>query len=187
MAGAMTAIVGAAVLVLSLVLSSSATVYTVGDSSGWTAGVDYSTWTSDKTFAVGDTLVFKYGGGFHTVDEVSSTDYSSCTAGNALTSDSSGSTSITLKTPGTHYFICGSPGHCAQGMKLAAKVGAATGAGGSASPTPSGGTPSTPSVSTPGTPSFTTPTVATHSSTAMVSPSTAALFSAAALLVYALS
>jgi hypothetical protein len=30
--------------------------YTVGDSSGWTGGVDYSTWASDKTFNVGDTL-----------------------------------------------------------------------------------------------------------------------------------
>lgn len=30
--------------------------YTVGDSSGWTQGVDYSTWTSGKTFTVGDTL-----------------------------------------------------------------------------------------------------------------------------------
>jgi hypothetical protein len=30
--------------------------YTVGDSSGWASGVDYSTWASDKTFNVGDTL-----------------------------------------------------------------------------------------------------------------------------------
>ena len=26
-----------------------ATQYTVGDSQGWTSGVDYSTWVSDKT------------------------------------------------------------------------------------------------------------------------------------------
>ena len=30
--------------------------YTVGDSSGWTSGVDYTTWASGKTFAVGDNL-----------------------------------------------------------------------------------------------------------------------------------
>jgi hypothetical protein len=33
-----------------------ATDYTVGDSSGWTLGVVYSTWASGKTFAVGDKL-----------------------------------------------------------------------------------------------------------------------------------
>ena len=33
-----------------------ATVYTVGDSAGWTLGVDYDTWSSSKTFVVGDSL-----------------------------------------------------------------------------------------------------------------------------------
>lgn len=57
MAGTGAAIVGM-FLVLSMVMMPSclATVYTVGDSSGWTSGVDYSTWTSGKTFAVGDSL-----------------------------------------------------------------------------------------------------------------------------------
>uniref|UniRef100_A0A6N2MGZ0 Phytocyanin domain-containing protein n=1 Tax=Salix viminalis TaxID=40686 RepID=A0A6N2MGZ0_SALVM len=30
--------------------------HTVGDSSGWAIGMDYSTWTSRKTFSVGETL-----------------------------------------------------------------------------------------------------------------------------------
>lgn len=34
----------------------SAAVYTVGESSGWSMGSDYSTWASDKTITVGDTL-----------------------------------------------------------------------------------------------------------------------------------
>lgn len=34
----------------------SAAVYTVGDTSGWSIGADYSTWASDKTFSTGDTL-----------------------------------------------------------------------------------------------------------------------------------
>ena len=32
------------------------TNYTVGDKSGWNLGVDYFSWTSDKTFFVGDNL-----------------------------------------------------------------------------------------------------------------------------------
>lgn len=43
-------------MVLYTVASSFAAVYTVGEGSGWALGVDYSGWTSDKTFVVGDTL-----------------------------------------------------------------------------------------------------------------------------------
>ncbi|GER40256.1 cupredoxin superfamily protein [Striga asiatica] len=100
-----------------------AAVYTVGDSTGWASGADYTTWTSDKAFAVGDTLVFNYSPG-HTVDEVSQADFQSCTTGNSITTDSSGATKITLKTAGTHYFICAIPGHCAGGMRLAVPVAA---------------------------------------------------------------
>ncbi|MBA0865649.1 hypothetical protein Goshw_014159 [Gossypium schwendimanii] len=44
-------------LVSWMVVPSLAKVYTVGDTPGWTTGVDYSTWTKDKTFKVGDSLV----------------------------------------------------------------------------------------------------------------------------------
>ncbi|KAG9450725.1 hypothetical protein H6P81_010690 [Aristolochia fimbriata] len=214
MAEAMAAIMGAtALLVLSLLVCASATVHTVGDSNGWSPGVDYRTWAGDKTFAVDDTLVFNYGGGFHSVQEVSSTDYASCTTGNALTSDSSGSTSITLKTAGAHYFICGAPGHCNQGMKLAVTVGVAAGGGGSSSegtapplpvgegtapplpigevtdpPLPTTGeTPRTRTFSTPNTPSLTSLDPNPQaSSTAMTSPSAAAFVSAAAMFLFAL-
>ncbi|KAJ4843524.1 hypothetical protein Tsubulata_016325 [Turnera subulata] len=124
-----------------MVVPSLATVYTVGDTAGWALGSDYSTWTSDKTFKVGDSLVFNYGGG-HTVDEVSASDYSTCTVGNAITSDSSGATTIALKTAGTHYFICGVVGHCGSGMKLSVKVAAASSGSPATTPSASAGTPS---------------------------------------------
>ncbi|XP_039003368.1 blue copper protein-like isoform X2 [Hibiscus syriacus] len=123
-------------LVLCMVfVPSLATVYTVGDTSGWTTGVDYTVWTKDKTFKVGDSLVFNYPTS-HTVDEVSSGDYSSCTVGNSITTDNTGATTVALKTAGTHYFICGVLGHCGNGMKLAVKVE-------SGSPSSSGDKPST--------------------------------------------
>ncbi|XP_015932894.1 blue copper protein [Arachis duranensis] len=119
-------------LAMNTVLPTLAKVYTVGESIGWAIGADYSTWASDKTFHVGDKLVFNYGAG-HTVDEVKENDYKSCTTGNSLTSDSSGATTIILKTAGTHYFICAAPAHCMGGMQLAVTVKAAKKA---ASPTP---------------------------------------------------
>ncbi|KAH6785019.1 hypothetical protein C2S51_037474 [Perilla frutescens var. frutescens] len=154
----------------------SAAVYTVGDSSGWSMGVDYTTWTSDKTFRVGDTLVFNYGSS-HSVDEVNSNDYKTCATGNAITSDSSGATSITLKTAGPHYYVCGIPGHCDGGMKLAITVAADGGT--KTAPSASGTTTSPPSTTTTS-PVVTTPargTVAEQpSSSSTFTPSAAVFF-----------
>lgn len=47
-------------LAFNMALPTLATVYTVGDASGWVIGGDYSTWASDKTFAVGDSLGKKF-------------------------------------------------------------------------------------------------------------------------------
>lgn len=126
--------------------------------------------------------MFKYDSS-HTVDEVKSADYSSCTVGNSISTDNSGSTTIPLKTAGTHYFICGVIGHCGGGMKLAVTVAA-----GGATPTPSGssppsGTGSTNSPTPPTTPSGRVPD---SSPSGSVSPFVAALFSACVGLVYKL-
>ncbi|KAJ6337589.1 hypothetical protein OIU76_007297 [Salix suchowensis] len=101
-----------------------------------------------KGHTVGDSSGWAIGG--HTVDEVSASDYSTCTTGNAITSDSSGATTVALKTAGTHYFICGVPGHCGGGMKLAVTVAAAgSSTTPSSSETPSsGGTTTSPASGT---------------------------------------
>ncbi|GMI77244.1 hypothetical protein like AT1G72230 [Hibiscus trionum] len=133
-------------LVLCMVfVPSLATVYTVGDTSGWATGVDYSSWTKGKTFKVGDSLVFNYPTS-HTVDEVSSSDYNTCTVGNSITTDNTGATTVALKTAGTHYFICGVFGHCGNGMKLAVKV--ESGSPSSSTDKPTTTTPSTTTTST---------------------------------------
>ena len=50
------AIMAGLVLIAAVAAPAHAKDYTVGDSSGWTSGVDYTTWASGKTFAVGDNL-----------------------------------------------------------------------------------------------------------------------------------
>ena len=106
--------------------------------------------------------MFNYAKGQHTVVEVSAADYLACSAANPLVSDSSGTSTVPLKTAGKHYFICSVTGHCAGGMKLEVTV---SGSGsGSSSPTPTPRTPTTPYTSptpvttTPTTPYTTTPT-----------------------------
>lgn len=152
--------------------------YVVGDSKGWTSGVDYTTWAKDKTFGVGDTLTFQYGS-FHNVDEVSKADYSSCSSSNSIQSYSDQNTKITLSKPGTRYFICGSTGHCSAGMKLAVTVAAAAAADAPAPSTPKSTPKATPKAATPkaapaadDTPS-TTPETSTPTDTATTDTPTA--------------
>lgn len=120
-------------LVAGAVVPASAKDYTVGDSSGWKPGVDYTAWAKGKSFAIGDTLSFQYTTA-HSVLEVSEADHGACSASNPLRSHSDQSTTVPLTKAGTRYFICGAPGHCASGMKLAVTVsgggaGAATTSG----------------------------------------------------------
>ncbi|XP_016462724.2 blue copper protein [Nicotiana tabacum] len=177
------------VLFICCVVPSLATVYTVGDSAGWAMGVDYSTWATGKTFNVGDSLVFNYPSG-HTVDEVSASDYQSCTAGNAITSDKSGATTISLKTAGTHYFTCGAMGHCSGGMKLAVTVAAAGGGGGgsttpsSGTTTQSSGTTTSTATPTPDTTTTTTGTTSHPSASETLSPFIPFLISGVAAIFY---
>ncbi|XP_040377212.1 uclacyanin-3-like [Oryza brachyantha] len=147
-----------ALLLVACASSAAATSYTVGDASGWTTGVDYTSWAGSKPFKVGDSLVFKYASGAHTVVEVSAAGYLACAAANALGSDSSGSTTVALKTAGKHYFICSIPGHCAGGMKMEVDVSGSSGGGGGS--TPSSPTPTTPNPSTP-TPTMPNPSTPT--------------------------
>ncbi|KAL5795064.1 hypothetical protein ACOSP7_003658 [Xanthoceras sorbifolium] len=124
----------------------------VGDNGGWSQTVDYTTWVSGKTFAVGDVLVFTYGSN-HKVDVVSKSDYDNCATSNALESFDDGNTRYNLTSAGDKHFICPTSGHCSSGMKLSVTV----------SGTPSSGTPPTTPSGTPptGSGSDTPPTTTT--------------------------
>ncbi|KAH7577541.1 hypothetical protein JRO89_XS01G0264700 [Xanthoceras sorbifolium] len=97
-----------------------AAVYNVGDAAGWTimGGVDYRKWADHKDFHVGDTLVFKYSNQYHNVKQVSQKDFLSCNATSPIAIYATGSDSITLKSTGHYYFLCGFPGHCEAGQKF---------------------------------------------------------------------
>ncbi|KAG6400426.1 hypothetical protein SASPL_137257 [Salvia splendens] len=175
-------------IICGIIEAAAATVFTVGDTSGWSIGSDYSTWASDKTFSIGDTLVFTYPPG-HTVDEVSASDYKTCAVGNAIASDSSGSTSVSLKTAGPHYYICGVPGHCGGGMKLSITVSAAAAGGGvvpgntNVSPVPPAAVTALPppaSMAVPAGGGFTDP----YASSARLSPAAVVAFYALAIFMW---
>ncbi|WOK91821.1 hypothetical protein Cni_G00512 [Canna indica] len=115
-------------------------VYKVGDSIGWTimGSPNYTAWTVSKNFQVGDTIVFEYNKNFHNVLEVSKADYSACNAASPIATYTSGNDSITLKSKGHRFFICGFTGHCSGGQKVDVRLAkSSSSAASSPSPAPS--------------------------------------------------
>ncbi|XVF88349.1 hypothetical protein PTKIN_Ptkin19aG0043700 [Pterospermum kingtungense] len=130
------------VLAATILQSTFAATYTVGDSTGWIRPTNndlYDNWADNKNFAVGDVLVFTFTTGQHDVAEVTEANYDSCTGTNPISLVSNGPARITLNRTGDYHFICTIPGHCAAGQKLSIEVNN----GPSAAPTP-GSSPNTP-------------------------------------------
>ncbi|KAG9454237.1 hypothetical protein H6P81_007141 [Aristolochia fimbriata] len=115
---------------------------TVGGPSGaWDQSTNLQAWASSQKFKVGDNLIFQYTA-FHSVLEVTKSDYDSCQATSPTKAYNDGSTVVPLSSPGKRYFICGTSGHCSQGMKVEVETLAASVVPPTASPTPSPPSPS---------------------------------------------
>jgi hypothetical protein len=124
--------------------------YTVGAPAGsWDLRTNYTLWASGVTFRAGDQLVFKYPRAAHNVLEVSRADHDACSSANPLNAFSTGDDVVPLPAGGvTRYFICGVPGHCDNGMKLAVRVQAGA-PGAAAAPSPPVATSATPRAALP--------------------------------------
>ncbi|MBA0750939.1 hypothetical protein Gogos_002315, partial [Gossypium gossypioides] len=119
--------------------------HTVGaPGGGWDTSTDLQAWAVSQTFSVGDNLIFKYTRN-HDVLEVTKANYDSCGTSNPMKTHTGGNTVIPLSTPGKRYFICGTAGHCGQGMKIEVDTTAAAANSPKSPPgAPSGGSPPPP-------------------------------------------
>nr|GLL41767.1 mavicyanin-like isoform X1 [Ipomoea trifida] len=71
--------------------------------------------------------VFEYNPQLHNVMQVTHAMYKSCNASSPIATYTTGNDSITIKSGGHHFFLCGVPGHCQSGQKVDINVvGAAT-------------------------------------------------------------
>ncbi|CAD6221049.1 unnamed protein product [Miscanthus lutarioriparius] len=96
----------------------SATQWVVGDECGWRAKFNQTGWADGKTFVVGDTLLFKYPKGKHTVVQVGEEDFATCNHDdddNQLGASCSGHDVVRLDKPGKMWFICTKRNHCLKG------------------------------------------------------------------------
>ncbi|KAJ6857547.1 cucumber peeling cupredoxin-like [Populus alba x Populus x berolinensis] len=140
----------AAIAVAALIHSSAAqSNHTVGDTTGWaipsTGSAFYSTWAANKTFSVGDILVFNFPASAHDVAKVTKADYDACNSSSPISVATTPPARIPINASGEHYFICRFPGHCSNGQKLMINVSDASS---SPSPAPQPSTPA-PQPSTP--------------------------------------
>ncbi|KAI3824752.1 hypothetical protein L1987_06223 [Smallanthus sonchifolius] len=131
--------------------------HTVGvPAGGWDTSTNLQSWASSETFTVGDNLVFRYTSS-HDVVEVPKDDYDSCSMSNPISTNTASPTTFELTEAGSRYFICGTPGHCDQGMKVEIKTVATTSGPPTSTTPPSSGSPAPP-VSTTSPPSSDTQT-----------------------------
>ncbi|KAJ9696198.1 hypothetical protein PVL29_008443 [Vitis rotundifolia] len=104
-------------------VSIAATVYHVGDSTGWTIGkVNYTLWSQTKDFVVGDTIIFEYNKQYHNVLQVTHDNFKSCNTTAPIATLATGNDSITISNYGHYYYFCGIPGHCEAGQKVDIRV-----------------------------------------------------------------
>ncbi|KAA8535122.1 hypothetical protein F0562_030125 [Nyssa sinensis] len=141
--------------------------YVVLDTLGWIVPpggpIAYRVWASNKTFMVGDTLVFNFSTGVHDVAEVTRTAFDACNSTSPISMSTTGPTNITLTTAGEHYYICTFSGHCGLGQKLAINVSATT------APAPQPPTTPSPSAPTP-TPAYVPAPTPTPAPSPMATP-----------------
>ncbi|KAL6880363.1 hypothetical protein ACP4OV_011928 [Aristida adscensionis] len=116
----------------------------VGGTGAWDASsAGYNAWSATQKFVQGDTLSFKYAAS-HDVTEVSKAGYDACSGANAVKAYTGGAATVRLAAPGTRYFICSVPGHCAAGMKLEVTVAAAPAPAATSKPAPASEAPAVP-------------------------------------------
>ncbi|KAL6953331.1 hypothetical protein U1Q18_041373, partial [Sarracenia purpurea var. burkii] len=98
-----------------------ATDHIVGANRGWNPGINYTLWSNNQTFYVGDLISFRYMKMQYNVFEVNQSGYDNCTTEGALGNWTSGKDFILLDKAKRYFFICGNGG-CYSGMKVSVLV-----------------------------------------------------------------
>lgn len=129
--------------------STEAAEYTVGDNTGWTSAPPggasfYSDWASNITFREGDILVFTFTAS-HTVAELTDrASFDGCSVNQNQGVITTSPARITLNRTGDFYFACTIQGHCNSGQKLSIATITSTSSPPTQGPSPPSGTTPTP-------------------------------------------
>ncbi|XP_059663168.1 mavicyanin-like [Cornus florida] len=90
---------------------------------GWDPSSDVASWSSGRTFIVGDKIWFSYSAAQESVVELKSKEeYESCDVSNPIRMYTDGIDSVTLDRKGIRYFASGKTESCKKGLKLHVEV-----------------------------------------------------------------
>ncbi|CAH9141832.1 unnamed protein product [Cuscuta epithymum] len=97
--------------------------HVVGGDRGWEVSNDIASWSSGRTFTVGDFVWFTYSAAEESIVELGSLEeYISCDLSNPIRLYTDGLDQIALEGEGTRYFTSGKLESCKNGLKLPVTV-----------------------------------------------------------------
>ncbi|KAH9613667.1 hypothetical protein KSS87_005167 [Heliosperma pusillum] len=99
--------------------------HVVGHHRGWDVSSDIASWSTDRTFMVGDFLSFAYSGGIekdNVVELKSQDEFDSCNVSNPILMFTEGIDKISLQEEGSRYFVSSNIEKCKKGLKLPVQV-----------------------------------------------------------------
>ncbi|EOY28875.1 Copper binding protein 9, putative [Theobroma cacao] len=97
--------------------------HVVGGDRGWDPSSDVASWSSGRSFRVGDKIWFAYSAAQESIIELKSQDeYESCDVSNPIRMYTDGLDGIPLDGEGTRYFVSSKPESCKNGLKVNVEV-----------------------------------------------------------------
>ncbi|OEL36220.1 hypothetical protein BAE44_0002765 [Dichanthelium oligosanthes] len=78
----------------------------------------YRAWADNRTFFIGDNLVFRFETGFYDVVQVSRREYEDCTADDPYNIFRAGPAVVPLDATGVRYYVCTVGNYCSLGVRL---------------------------------------------------------------------
>ncbi|CAM0875704.1 unnamed protein product [Alopecurus aequalis] len=87
-----------------------------------TSNDHYSVWASNRTFVVGENLVFRFDTGMYNVVQVGRREYEDCTSEDPYNIFHTSPAVVNLDFAGVRYFICTVGNYCALGVKIYVQI-----------------------------------------------------------------
>ncbi|KAK9925010.1 hypothetical protein M0R45_033351 [Rubus argutus] len=118
----MAMVVVVVVVVGFLKTSTTAKLYKVGGGQGWNQNVNYTQWSANQDFYVGEWLIFNFDKRYYNVLEVNKTSFDSCNDQVFITNITRGGRDVFELKEARPYYFLSSGGYCYHGLKLALVV-----------------------------------------------------------------
>ncbi|XP_008230821.1 PREDICTED: lamin-like protein [Prunus mume] len=113
------AVVITAITVGWLMTSANGVLHKVGGAQGWNQNVNYTEWSANENFYVGEWLLFNFDKRYYNVLEVNKSSFDSCNDQGFMKNITRGGRDVYQLTEDRPYYFLSGGGYCFHGMRLA--------------------------------------------------------------------